>query len=658
MTTSLKLSPNGKNDAKLIDLMGTGLAEITGPTDQLKIIQRLIWLKDEVKNTKPNAQDSFDFELALLNLEELLNRTLPDKYGSVDDLLSNEGPDINFSLPDLRADLGQLPQPTANPPPENIKHILFDLKDVDGAKIYDGLEAWMGCFQLILDLGLTKKSQLAILKKAGYKINDLLELKKEPEFYKATLDPATNQFQVEKIDPNKPVRYTKENIDNFRAFATGYNGPHQDIFTKEKTIKGPLDGNDVKVYANRLPEECFGFQPGDVYENGGDYLYINGGWFFDGETKIFCDILSAQNAEEAMDLAFYGKDYDELQSDNAVRKGNPNQVGDEKHPNINLQFNEVKDATGAGATDAPKYDDPAIQVKIDQGYQLTKDFIADYEKLLAVNVANLNKTQLTEAKTKGSELGKKIYQNCQPDQNGFTEQVFGELKKLVKLLEETHGTKTANTKTELEKFISDSKNDPDKKKALEIAKKVKNHDNDSKDCVELAREKLKTPQEKQLEKAHQQLKSLLAGLKINGKDAYEEVVADIKDSEIQINKAIEIWQKCQAVETATNDDEGKLLNALNNFKNDTSNSPAWKAVNKYKKDGEDIRNAKTKAEFQKAKEEFMKKHEYKNNKQDYDEIYLVLAEKAAEIREKGASANAEEKELTELMVVVLSDYND
>jgi len=137
-------------------------------------------------------------------------------------------------------------------------------------------------------------------------------------------------------------------------------------------------------------------------------------------------------------------------------------------------------------------------------------------------------------------LGKKIYQNCQPDQDGFTKSVFEELKKLVKLLEEAHGTKTSNTKTELEQFVSDSENDTDKKKALEIAKKVKNQDSDSEDCVATALEKLKTPQEKQLEKARQKLKSLLAGLKINGKDAYEEIITDIKDSEIDINKVIEI----------------------------------------------------------------------------------------------------------------------
>jgi hypothetical protein len=147
---------------------------------------------------------------------------------------------------------------------------------------------------------------------------------------------------------------------------------------------------------------------------------------------------------------------------------------------------------------------------------------------------------LAGLKNRGSELAKKIYNDCQPDKDGFTERVFEELKKIVKLLEEAHGTKTANTKTELEKFISDSENEADKKKALEIAKKVKNQDSDSKNCVELALEKLKEAKNDKLEKVRQNLKSLLAGLKINNKDAYEEILADIKDSEVQINKAIEV----------------------------------------------------------------------------------------------------------------------
>jgi len=110
----------------------------------------------------------------------------------------------------------------------------------------------------------------------------------------------------------------------------------------------------------------------------------------------------------------------------------------------------------------------------------------------------------------------------------------------VKLLEEAHGTKTSNTKTELERFISDSENDANKKKALEISKKVKNQDSDSEDCVATALEKLKTPQEKQLEKACQKLKSLLTGLKIGSKDAYEEIINEIKNSEADINKVIQI----------------------------------------------------------------------------------------------------------------------
>jgi hypothetical protein len=76
-----------------------------------------------------------------------------------------------------------------------------------------------------------------------------------------------------------------------------------------------------------------------------------------------------------------------------------------------------------------------------------------------------------------------------------------------------------------------------------------------------------------------------------------------------------------------------------------------------KEDYLDIKNAKSKSEFQAAKEEFMKKHEYQNNKEDYDKIYFPLAEKAAEIREKGKTS-PEEKELLELITLVVSDYTD
>jgi hypothetical protein len=74
----------------------------------------------------------------------------------------------------------------------------------------------------------------------------------------------------------------------------------------------------------------------------------------------------------------------------------------------------------------------------------------------------------------------------------------------------------------------------------------------------------------------------LAGLKINDKDAYEEIISDIKNSETDINKVIELWQKCQEIDTANNDDNGELLDTLNNFKNDADNQKAWKVVNKYK----------------------------------------------------------------------------
>src|SRR6185369_4957008 len=110
-------------------------------------------------------------------------------------------------------------------------------------------------------------------------------------------------YKIDIVNPNKLIRYIQENIDNFRNFSTGYTGPYSDIFTKEKTIKNK-DGNDVQVFANRKPKECLGFQPGDVYNDFGNYYYNNGNISFGGNSKIFCDILFAQNAKEAMDLAF------------------------------------------------------------------------------------------------------------------------------------------------------------------------------------------------------------------------------------------------------------------------------------------------------------------------------------------------------------------
>jgi len=124
------------------------------------------------------------------------------------------------------------------------------------------------------------------------------------------------------------------------------------------------------------------------------------------------------------------------------------------------------------------------------------------------------------------------------------------------------------------------------------------------------------------------------------------------------------------------------LEALNNLNNDNSNKKAWELVNKYKKNNQsqgyandmlkklngwaeqrkknyqDIKNAKSKAEFQKAKEEFKKKPVYKNNQEDYDEIYFPLAELAVEIREKGNNSNSEEKKVAELLTIVISDYSN
>ncbi|CAG8584410.1 18008_t:CDS:2 [Cetraspora pellucida] len=224
-----------------------------------------------------------DQKQELLVLERLLE-TILTKYHNLLDF--EHGPDAD--LIDTTYYFGTDPQVAKDP--TNIKHVLFGLKDYYNQKIYEleDLIRGLSAINELIGRGLTKKSHVFLVDNgSGYKESDKPELDKEPGFYKgfplidpnlkATPDPTDdNKFKVEKIDPDKPVRFTKKNIDNFRAFATGYTGPNSDIFTKQKTIKD-RKGNDIQVFANRKPEECFGFQPGDIWvDNSGDYLYVNG----------------------------------------------------------------------------------------------------------------------------------------------------------------------------------------------------------------------------------------------------------------------------------------------------------------------------------------------------------------------------------------------
>ena len=402
-----------------------------------------------------------DQKQALLDLEKLLKR-LETNY------LWRNGPDADLidPTPDLGSPLDDatgtpatglwawvVGKPTAgeiNVPEDsnNIKHIINGLTENDAGTIFNfrgrinELILNMNIVKYSLNLGLTKKSEIVIFLQGGnYSFVDEDEIILEPRFYKgfplfdpnleAVLD-SNNRFNIQLKDPRKPIRYTKRNVDNLRNAGNNCytTNPDDNPFTKKKTIKD-RDDNDVQVYANRQPNELLGFQPGDIWNakiaptDPDEFCYVNGNWVFKGRSKIFYDLLSAQNAQEAMDLAFFGKDYDEPQSEKAIRKGNPRNHY-EKNPNVNLQFNEVKDwshlehlehyyralqssgvewlipgdASGAGAQPAPKYDDPDTKNEIDKNYNLAKDFITDYENLMGVTIANLNKTQLEEAKSK------------------------------------------------------------------------------------------------------------------------------------------------------------------------------------------------------------------------------------------------------------------
>ena len=724
-----------------------------------------------------HGEDYSNEKQALLDLERTL-KNLEIKYTKGMDF--KEGPDFDLIEP---TELGKPNIEGDTDPSRNreatglqaykyskdntIKNILYNLNG--------GIDFWIQFLKKIRHWhkrGIRKKSEIFLLYQSGYDESDeeKEETKKQLGFYKGfplldpnlkvTLNPDNNKFEVEKRDPDKVVRYTKENIDIFRSPTPGYTGANNDIFTKKKLDKDRR-GKDIEVFANSKPEECLGFQPGDFSEINNNKLLNNGSWYFSGRSKILYDILSAQNVDEAMNLAFFGKDYDFAQSDYSPdnRKNHPknNWV---KTPNTNLKFNEVKDwdrketlehyyqafsvqfdngiycckwripgdDTGYGATDAPKWDDPYTQQKITEGYELAEKWIGDYETYLGLNfnsesIANLNvikndlekwkktriykteggawvqvinnfldeidgaihhvnfETELAGLKNRGSKLAQKIYQNLKANEGGFTKEIFAELKNLVNLLDKAFETTVKDsTKNELNNFVNSS--DANKKAALKIARSIKNQESDLKNCVDTALEKLKSPQENKLEEARQNLKDLLNGRKTGGKDVYPLVVADIQNSETDLNKAREIFEKLKEIEEANEDDNGELLNALNNLKNDTSNQNAWNAINKYIKDGQsqgfademlkklkdwdekrkeshyDIQNAKTKAEFQVAKKLFISKTEYRNNKEDYDEIYFPLLEKSAEIKEKENNVNEEEKKLSQLITVIMTDYND
>nr|CAG8433671.1 12633_t:CDS:2 [Entrophospora candida] len=612
--------------------------------DENKIDINDVNYHDNADNQPELLRDLNDQKLALLNLERMLE-SIKTKYGSE----IEDGPDYDITNP---VELGKPSieddeNPTRNreatglqayphSPNNDIRKILYNLTDDLREEIDLSIEK-LKILRRLSKCGIRRKSQIQILKAEGYKGNDdeFKEFKKQRGKYKGfplldpnfkvTLDSSDNEFKVEKVDPDKVVRFTKENIDNFRNPFTNY-----DIFRRETELKDN-SGNLVKdKHVNTEPKECLGFQPGDLILRFKNDIYYH-----------------TYKNDEAINLAFFGKDYYFAQSEfsSDKRKENPRN-GWVKTPNTNLKFDE------------------AFKAELDNG-----SLCCHYETLLSSNFGDMNEeslksmqlralqhknfeTELAGFKNRGSELAKKIYEGLEANKNGFTQAVFSELKNLVNLLDEAFGTVKPNTKNDLNNFVGSS--DTNKKKALEIAKQVKKQESDTEDCVKTAVEKLKSPQENKLEEARQKLKDLLTDLKIGGQDAYETVVADIKNSETNLNKTSQIFEKLEEIRKASQDDndgqnQGYADEMLKMLKD-------W--AERRKKTHYDIQNSKNKAEFQVAKSEFVKKPEYRNNQSDYDNIYFPLLEKAVEIREKGNGANEDEKNLSQLMTVIMSDYND
>ncbi|CFW93114.1 protein of unknown function [endosymbiont DhMRE of Dentiscutata heterogama] len=165
-----------------------------------------------------------DQKQELLALERLVE-TMKTKYRNLLDF--GRGPDVDLFVDS--ADLGNKPDPAANPPvaatglwayyfgtdpqvakdPTNIKHILFDLKDNYNQKIYNLRALIKGLLAIneIIERGLTKKSHVFLMDSgSGYKFSDKLELDKEPGFYKG--------FPL--IDPNLKATPDPTDDNKFR----------------------------------------------------------------------------------------------------------------------------------------------------------------------------------------------------------------------------------------------------------------------------------------------------------------------------------------------------------------------------------------------------------------------------------------------------------
>ncbi|KLL01700.1 MAG: hypothetical protein MRERC_1c028 [Mycoplasmataceae bacterium RC_NB112A] len=302
-------------------------ADFGGRLDESKIS-----IDDTEYHTDPNnkikvVEDRRGQKWALLNLEKLLKK-VEDKYGKVIEAFGyfnkKKGPDFEIDETFSKiSELGEAPHwkklvPTSGLfsyysdntdgffpkipfKDRNIRHILGNLRDGKNVEIYrdeieEKISSLSELFYTSFFFGKVKKSQLFIID--NYRDDDgkglfeddkeiMRQAGKETGFYKgfpiidpnlqALPDPADdNRFKISLIDPTKPVRFTQKNIDAFRSFATGsfYSAELVDVFTKTKTITNK-NGKAVQVYANRSPEECWGYQPGDIIRKAdGKHYYM------------------------------------------------------------------------------------------------------------------------------------------------------------------------------------------------------------------------------------------------------------------------------------------------------------------------------------------------------------------------------------------------
>ncbi|CAG8758242.1 29137_t:CDS:2, partial [Racocetra persica] len=435
------------NDTDVVNREDIERIRITGPEAELEKMIKLIFLKDDVKDTKNDAKGSFAFEItivgtsqdAILNLVAadftvVVNRddqkqALLDLEKKLADLETNfpGGKDFTkgseLTLTDTDAEIGgfvnngntglksyfhgtwdgkTVLDKTGD---ENIKHFLYSLADGAGTTIYkDEINAQ------IYENGFTFNDDSDEFKK----VTDEVLYKGFPVIDPETVATAgATEADDITFNPAPRERYSKTAIDMFR---------HKDSFSIELPDNITATNPAIKLFESNKREDCCGFQPGELTANG-DYRGHGAGYLNSAvgtkahsldvnarklDTKIVIDIWEAATLDEAINLAFFGQDYaagtnkkdadpdylffNELAGKSELEMLEIYYKAFERTPNATAAKNAWDDAGAGGGRE-----------KITNGYNSAKTFlgiyVTNYASALSESDKDKKKTALEKVKT-------------------------------------------------------------------------------------------------------------------------------------------------------------------------------------------------------------------------------------------------------------------